>query len=155
MVAETDDKEERTGEPGETPSADSALIGWLGAIHAEIRAARAESREDLQAARVEFREGLQAARAESREESQAMRAEFREEQRETRRELSERIDRVEQRVARGEERDSRVEERVARIEGGIEAERDKKNKTIARLSIIIGTLIGLAGVAVGVISWLN
>ena len=133
MVAETDDREERTEEPGETPSNDSAIIGWLGAIHAETRAAR-----------VEFREGLQAARAESREDM-----------RENRREISERIDRVEQRVARREERDSRVEERVARIEGGIEAERDRKNKTIARLSIIIGTLVGLAGVAVAVISWLN
>ena len=38
MVVETDDKEERTGETEETPSDNSALIGWLGAIHAEIRA---------------------------------------------------------------------------------------------------------------------
>ena len=72
--------------------------------------------------------------------------------RETRRELSERIDRVEQ---RSEERDNRLEERVARIEGGIEAEREKKNRSIARLSIILGVLIGLAGLAVGVASLLN
>ena len=38
MVVETDDKEERTDETEETPSGDGALIGWLGAIHAEIRA---------------------------------------------------------------------------------------------------------------------
>ena len=40
MVVETDDKEkeERTDETEKTPSGDGALIGWLGAIHAEIRA---------------------------------------------------------------------------------------------------------------------
>ncbi len=133
MVAETDDRDERTDEPSETPPADSALIGWLGAIHAEIRAARAESREDLQAARVEFRE----------------------EQRETRRELSERIDRVDERVGGVDERVGGVDRRVARIEGGVESERDKKNKTIMWLGIGVGALLTAAGVAVGVASLLN
>ena len=47
MVVETDDKEkeERTDETEKTPSGDGALIGWLGAIHAEIRAMRVEMRE--------------------------------------------------------------------------------------------------------------
>ena len=45
MVVETDDKEERTGETEETPTDNSALIGWLGAIHAEMRAMRVEMRE--------------------------------------------------------------------------------------------------------------
>ena len=45
MVVETDDKEERTDETEETPTDNSALIGWLGAIHAEIRAMRVEMRE--------------------------------------------------------------------------------------------------------------
>ena len=45
MVVETDDKEERTDKTEETPMTDSALIGWLGAIHAEIRAMRVEMRE--------------------------------------------------------------------------------------------------------------
>ena len=45
MVAETDDKEERTEETGETLSTDSALIAWIGAIHSELRAMRAEIRE--------------------------------------------------------------------------------------------------------------
>ena len=38
MVVETDDREERTDKTESAPSADSALIGWLGAIHSEIRA---------------------------------------------------------------------------------------------------------------------
>ena len=132
MVAETDDKEERTEESeetGETLSADTALIGWLGAIHSEIRAMRVEFREEIQAARAEFREEL----------------------RETRSELSERIDRV-------EERGIRTEERVARIEGGIEAERDRKNRIIMWLGIGVGILAALAtvaGVTVGVIGLLN
>ena len=108
MVAETDDREERTEEPGEALSSDSALIGWLGAIHSEMR--------------------------------------------ETRRELSERIDRVER---RSEERDNRLEERMARIEGGMEAERERKNRAIARLSIVVGALIGIGGIIVGVIGLLN
>ena len=143
MVAETDDKEERTEESeetGETLSADTALIGWLGAIHSEIRAQRAEFREEIQAARAEFREELQAARVE-----------FREELRETRSELSERIDRV-------EERGIRTEERVARIEGGIEAERARKNRVIMWLGIGVGIFAALAtaaGVTVGLIGLLN
>ena len=115
MVAETDDRDERTEEPGELPPTDSALIAWMGAMHSELR---------------------------------AMRVEFREEQRETRRELSERIDRVDERVGG-------VDRRVARIEGGVEAERDKKNKTIMWLGIGVGALLTAAGVAVGVISLLN
>ena len=48
MVVETDDREERTDETESAPSADSALIGWLGAIHSEIRAlsGRIERLED-------------------------------------------------------------------------------------------------------------
>ena len=146
MVAETDDKEERTEESeetGETLSADTALIGWLGAIHAELRASRVEFREGLQAARAEFREGL----------------------RETRRELSDRIDRVDERVGGVDERVGRtnervggVEARVARIEGGIEAERAGKNRTIMWLGIGVAVLAALAtaaGVTVGVIGLLN
>ena len=58
MVVETDDKEERTEEDGETPSIDSALIGWLGAMHAEMRAMRVEFREELQATRAEMRDEI-------------------------------------------------------------------------------------------------
>ena len=129
MVAETGDKEERTEETDETLSADTALIAWLGAIHSEIR---------------------------------AMRVEFREELRETRRELSERIDRVDERVDEqvGEVsgRVGRLEERVARIEGGIEAERARKNRVIMWLGIGVGIFAALAtvaGVTVGVIGLLN
>ena len=103
MVAETDDKEERTEETGETPSSDSALIAWIGAIHAELRAMRAEIRE-----------------------------------------VSGRV--------------GRLEERVAHIEGGIEAERDRKNLVIMWLGIGVGILAALAtvaGVTVGVIGLLN
>ena len=122
MVAETDDREGRTEEPGETPPTDNALIAWMGAMHSELR---------------------------------AMRVEFREEQRETRRDLSERIDRVDARVGGVDARVGGVDRRVARIEGGVEAERDKKNKTIMWLGIGVGALLTAAGVAVGVISLLN
>ena len=44
MVVETDDREERTAETESAPSADSALIGWLGAMHAEMRAMRVDMR---------------------------------------------------------------------------------------------------------------
>ena len=42
MVVETDDREELTDETESAPSADSALIAWLGAIHSEIRESRRE-----------------------------------------------------------------------------------------------------------------
>ena len=45
MVVETDDREERVAETAETPTGDSALIGWLSAIHSEVRAQRVEMRE--------------------------------------------------------------------------------------------------------------
>ena len=46
MVAETDDRDERTDESEEKPTVNSTLIGWLvGAVHAEIRAFR---REDVE-----------------------------------------------------------------------------------------------------------
>ena len=45
MVVETDDREERTDEIESAPSVDSALIGWLSAIHSEVRAQRVEMRE--------------------------------------------------------------------------------------------------------------
>ena len=57
MAAQTDDRDERTEETEETsktPSADSALIAWLGAIHAEVQANRAE----VQATRAELREEI-------------------------------------------------------------------------------------------------
>ena len=54
MVVETDDKEERTGETPETPMPDSALIGWLGAIHAEVRElSRRTGRLEERVARIE------------------------------------------------------------------------------------------------------
>ena len=51
MVAETDDREERTEEPGELPPTDSALIAWLGAIHAELRAINPLSLDVIRLAR--------------------------------------------------------------------------------------------------------
>ena len=45
MAVETDDREERTDETESAPSVDSALIGWLSAIHPEVRAQRVEMRE--------------------------------------------------------------------------------------------------------------
>ena len=136
MAVETDDKEERTGEPPETPMADSALIGWLGAIHAEIRAQRVEMREMREETRAEIRE----VRVEMREMRAETRAEIRESREETR-ELSSRT--------------GRLEERVTRIEAGIEAERGQKNRLIMWLGIGIGALIGAGGVVVGVIGLLN
>ena len=136
MVVETDDKEERTGETPETPIADSALIGWLGAIHAEILAQRVEMREMREETRAEIRE----VRVEMREMRAETRAEIRESREETR-ELSSRT--------------GRLEERVTRIEAGIEAERGQKNRLIMWLGIGIGALIGAGGVVVGVIGLLN
>ena len=56
MVVETDDKEEQADETAETPSGDGALIGWIGAIHAEIRAQRVEMREMRSEIRGEIRD---------------------------------------------------------------------------------------------------
>ena len=127
MVVETDDKEERTDETSETPMTDSALIGWLGAIHAEILAQRVEMREMREETRAEIRE----VRVEMRESREETRAEIREARVEMR-ELSSRT--------------GRLEERVARIEAGIEAERGQKNRLIMWLGIGIGALIGVVGV---------
>ena len=158
MVVETDDKEERTGETEETPIADSALIGWLGAIHAEIRAQRVEMREMREETRAEIRE----ARSEMREYREETRVEMREMREETRAEIREA--RVEMRESREEtraeirelsSRTGRLEERVTRIETGIETERGQKNRLIMWLGIGIGALIGAGGVAVGVIGLLN
>ena len=176
MVVETDDKEERTGETAETPMTDSALIGWLGAIHAEILAQRAEMREMREETRAEIREAraeMRESREETRVEMREMRAETRAEIREARSEMREMRDetraeireaRVEMRESREETRDEirelssrtgRVEERVTRIEAGIEAERGQKNRLIMWLGIGIGALIGAGGVAVGIIGLLN
>ena len=140
MVVETDDKEERTGETPETPMADSALIGWLGAIHAEILAQRVEMREMREETRAEIRE----VRVEMREMRAETRAEIRESREETRAEIGELSSRT-----------GRLEERVTRIEAGIEAERGQKNRLIMWLGIGIGALIGAGGVVVGVIGLLN
>ena len=140
MVVETDDKEERTGETPETPIADSALIGWLGAIHAEILAQRVEMREMREETRAEIRE----VRVEMREMRAETRAEIRESREETRAEIGELSSRT-----------GRLEERVTRIEAGIEAERGQKNRLIMWLGIGIGALIGAGGVVVGVIGLLN
>ena len=162
MVVETDDKEERTGETPETPIADSALIGWLGAIHAEIRAQRVEMREMREETRVEMREMREETRAEIRESREETRVEMREMREETRAEIREA--RVEMRESREEtraeirelsSRTGRLEERVTRIETGIEAERGQKNRLIMWLGIGIGALIGAGGVVVGVIGLLN
>ena len=53
MVVETDDREERTDETAETPSDDGALIGWLGAIHSEVREYRQETRAEMRETRRE------------------------------------------------------------------------------------------------------
>ena len=140
MAVETDDKEERTGETPETPMADSALIGWLGAIHAEILAQRVEMREMREETRAEIRE----VRVEMREMRAETRAEIRESREETRAEIGELSSRT-----------GRLEERVTRIEAGIEAERGQKNRLIMWLGIGIGALIGAGGVVVGVIGLLN
>ena len=55
MVVETDDREERTDETESAPSADSALIGWLGAIQSEIREAMRELSDGIE--RLEQRVG--------------------------------------------------------------------------------------------------
>ena len=48
MVVETNDKEERTDETESAPSADRALIGWLGAIQSEIRESLRELSEGME-----------------------------------------------------------------------------------------------------------
>ena len=153
MVVETDDREERTDEIESAPSVDSALIGWLSAIHSEVRAQRVEMREYREETRVEMREYREETRAEMRE---------------SRRELLERIESVGHRIGRVEDRVGRVEERVghleqsmARIEAGIEAERERKNRLIMWLGIglgavvAVGALVGAGGVVVAVMGLLN
>ena len=154
MVVETDDKEERTGETEETPIADSALIGWLGAIHAEIRAQRVEMREMREETRAEIRE-VRSEMRESREETRAEIREARVEMREMRAETRAEIRESREETREISSRTGRLEERVARIEAGIEAERGQKNRLIMWLGIGIGALIGAGGVAVGVIGLLN
>ena len=133
MVVETEDREELTAETIEMPSDSAALMGWLSAIHFEMRSMRGEMREMRDELRGEMRE---------------TRDELRGEIRETRRELLGRIERL-------EERAGRTEERVTRIEAGIAAERERKNRLIMWLGIGIGALIGAGGVAVGIIGLLN
>ena len=55
MATETDDREEQTDETTEAPSDDGALIGWIGAIHSEMRAMRVEIREEMREMRGEIR----------------------------------------------------------------------------------------------------
>ena len=173
MVVETDDREERTDETESAPSVDSALIGWLSAIHSEVRAQRVEMREYREETRVEMREYREETRAEIRESREETRAEIREsreetraeiresreearaEMRESRRELVERIESVGHRIGRVDDRVGRVEERVghleqsmARIEAGIEAERERKNRLIMWLGIGLGA-VGTVGALVG------
>ena len=166
MVVETDDKEERTGETPETPMvADSALIGWLGAIHAEILAQRVEMREmreetraEIRETRVEMREMREETRAEIREarvEMREMREETRAEIREARVEMRESREETRAEIRELSSRTGRMEQRVTRIEAGIEAERGQKNRLIMWLGIGIGALIGAGGVVVGVIGLLN
>ena len=59
MVIETDDREEQTTETIETPSDDGALIGWLGAIHSEIRESREETRVEIRETRRELVERIE------------------------------------------------------------------------------------------------
>ena len=151
MVVETDDKEERTGETEETPSDNSALIGWLGAIHAEILAQRAEMREMREETRAEIRE----ARSEMREYREETRVEMREMRAETRAEIRESREETRAEIRELSSRTGRLEERVTRIEAGFEAERGQKNRLIMWLGIGIGALIGAGGVVVGVIGLLN
>ena len=179
MVVETDDREERTNETESAPSVDSALIGWLSAIHSEVRAQRVEMREYREETRAEIREHREETRAEIREYREETRAEIREsreetraemresreetraEMRESRRELLERIGRVEDRVGRVEERVGHLEQSMARIEAGIEAERERKNRLIMWLGIglgavvAVGALVGASGVVVAVMGLLN
>ena len=180
MVVETDDKEERTGETPETPMADSALIGWLGAIHAEILAQRVEMREMREETRAEMREmrsemreyreetrvemremreetraEIREARVETRESREETRVETRESREETRAETRESREETRAEIRELSSRTGRLEERVTRIEAGIEAERGQKNRLIMWLGIGIGALIGAGGVVVGVIGLLN
>ena len=183
MVVETDDKEERTDETESAPSVDSALIGWLSAIHSEVRAQRVEMREYREETRVEMREYREETRAEIRESREETRAEIREsreetraeiresreearaEMRESRRELLERIEsvghrigRVDDRVGRVEERVGHLEQRMTRVEAGIDAERERKNRLIMWLGIgigVVGALVGAGGVVVAVMGLLN
>ena len=129
MVVETDDREERIAETAETPTGDSALIGWLGAIHSEVREYRQEMRAEMRETRRELVERIES--------------------------VGHRIGRVDDRVGRVEERVGRLEERMARVEAGLEAERERKNRLIMWLGIGIGALVGAGGVAVGVIGLLN
>ena len=139
MVVETDDREERTDETESAPSVDSALIGWLSAIHSEVRAQRVEMREYREETRAEIRE--------------------------TRRELLERIEsvghrveRVEDRLGRLEDRVGALEQRMTRVEAGIDSERERKNRLIMWLGIgigAVGALVGAGGVVVAVMGLLN
>ena len=133
MVVETEDREELTAETIEAPSDNAALMGWLSAMHFEMRSMRDVLRETRDELRGEMRETRDVLRGEIRE---------------TRRELLGRIERLEHRA-------ERAEERVTRIEAGIAAERERKNRLIMWLGIGIGALIGAGGAAVVVIGLLN
>ena len=135
MVVETDDREERIAETAETPTGDSALIGWLGAIHSEVREYRQETRAEMRETRRELVERIKI--------------------------VGHRVERVEDRLGRVEERVGHLEERMVRVEAGIEAERERKNRLIMWLGIglgaigAVGALVGAGGVVVAVMGLLN
>ena len=132
MVVETDDREERTDETESAPSVDSALIGWLGAIHSEVREYRQEMRAEMRETRRELLERIES--------------------------VGHRIGRVEDRIERLEDRVGALEQSMTRIEAGIEAERERKNRLIMWLGIgigAVGALVGAGGVVVAVMGLLN
>ena len=132
MVVETDDREERIAETAETPTGDSALIGWLGAIHSEVREYRQEMRAEMRETRRELVERIEI--------------------------VGHRVERVEDRLGRVEERVGALEERMARVEAGLEAERERKNRLIMWVGIgigAVGALVGAGGVVVAVMGLLN
>ena len=125
MVVETDDREERTDETAETPTGDSALIGWLGAIHSEVREYRQEMRAEMRETRRELVERIES--------------------------VGHRVGRLEDRVGALEERMARVE---AGLEAERER-KNRLIMWVGIGIGAVGALVGAGGVVVAVMGLLN
>ena len=125
MVVETDDREERIAETAETPTGDSALIGWLGAIHSEVREYRQEMRAEMRETRRELVERIES--------------------------VGHRVGRLEDRVGALEERMARVE---AGLEAERER-KNRLIMWVGIGIGAVGALVGAGGVVVAVMGLLN
>ena len=125
MVVETDDREERTDETESAPSVDSALIGWLGAIHSEVREYRQEMRAEMRETRRELVQRIES--------------------------VGHRVGRLEDRVGALEERMARVE---AGLEAERER-KNRLIMWVGIGIGAVGALVGAGGVVVAVMGLLN